>query len=102
MKQTTPRPNGRSARVSEAISPSAAQRLGTGRPSPSKCTGPDEDDTPNAPALMQSATSPAITSISSAVAVRLRASSPITMVECGASDIALTPRPWSSAARYSG
>ena len=104
MKQTTPRRKGLSARANAMISSPSAQRLGTGRPSPSKWTGPYEDENPKAPASMHSATTSAIAWISSAVAARLRASSPITwyrIVECGARDMTLTPSPRSRAWRYS-
>src|SRR2546425_5862358 len=70
MKQTTPRPNGLSARANATISSPSAQRLGTGRPSPSKCTGPYDEESPKAPAAMHSATTSAIAWISSAAAGR--------------------------------
>src|SRR3989442_15073562 len=78
MKQTTPRPNGLSARANATISSPSAQRLGTGRPAPSKGTGPDEEGSPKAPATLQSATKRALSLSSSAGGEPLRPPSPMT------------------------
>ena len=53
-------------------------RDGTGWSSRSRCVGAADDDTPAAPASIASATIARIWAISSAVAARVDASSPIT------------------------
>ncbi len=69
-------------------------RDGTGLPSPSVCASPSDDDTPSAPARIDSWASSTIASICSPLAVPPTASSPITtrrMVEWPTRKPAFTP-----------
>ena len=75
---TVPRPKSLSVRARATVSSLSANRLGTGSPSPSKWTGPADDEKPNAPARRQSVTTVCMATISSALAGRWWAASPMT------------------------
>ena len=73
-----PRSYSASTRVSSMTSASLASRLGTGLPSPPMWVGAIEVENPSAPASMASRTWARMASISSGVASRSVAASPIT------------------------
>jgi hypothetical protein len=74
----TPRPASPSAPTSAWNSTASASRAGIGVPPSPLCCGAVELAKPTAPAAIASSTSPRIAAISSAVAARAVASSPMT------------------------
>ena len=74
----TPLPESPAARNSASTSSASAKRLGTGFPSTPRCAYEKLVENPAPPAAMPSRTSAPMRSISSAVAARSYAASPIT------------------------